>query len=137
MVLLTDVKFSINCGGPEIKISSNQTVYAADMGNLGNSTYLPNNDGTWGVSYTGYDDNSFFATLATKANIEGTNDQELYKTARGAANSLRYYGKDMVNGVYHVDLHFAEIVMSYDGSRQNHGKRKFDVYIQVPFIFLP
>ena len=138
--MAADVRFSINCGGPDVKTISDQTVYTADSRDLGNSSYFQNNDGTWGVSYTGYDDNgggnTFYATLVTLSDIQGTSDQELYKTARGAANTLRYYGKDMMNGVYHVDLHFAEIVITYDGHRKNHGNRKFDVYIQVQLIFL-
>jgi hypothetical protein len=107
--------------------------YSADDETLGNSSYFQSADGKWSVSSTGYDssDASFSTILSYTNTIQGTFDQAIYMTARGAANSLKYYGLGMVNGVYNVDLHFAEISITGDNTWKSHGQRFFDVYIMV------
>eukprot|EP00250_Pteridium_aquilinum_P007008 c16807_g1_i1 orf=507-3563(-) len=123
--------FAINCGGPEFLEASTQTTYSADDEILGNSSYFQRDGNVWGVSNTGYIiDSKFATTLSTTSTIQGTSNQELYKTARCAADSLRYYGVDLVNGLYTVELHFAEIAIPANGTWQGTGRRIFDIYIQ-------
>lgn len=69
---------------------------------------------------------------STDSQITETLESELYKTARLSPSSLRYFGLDLMNGKYIVELHFAEIAMEDDTSSwKGLGRRIFDVYIQV------
>ncbi|XP_037493816.1 probable LRR receptor-like serine/threonine-protein kinase At1g07650 [Jatropha curcas] len=54
----------------------------------------------------------------------------LYKTARIAPISLKYYGFCMKNGKYRVRLHFAEIMYGENKDPSSKGNRFFDVAIQ-------
>ncbi|GMN72707.1 hypothetical protein TIFTF001_053596 [Ficus carica] len=57
---------------------------------------------------------------------------ELYMNARLSPILLTYYAFCLVNGNYTVKLHFAEIMFTNDNTYSSHGRRLFDVYIQVP-----
>lgn len=88
----------------------------------------------WAVSNAG---NFLFSSQGpqyiakTDSQITGTMDSELYKTARISPSSLRYFGFDLMNEEYIVELHFAEIAMDDTRSWKALGRRLFDVYIQV------
>lgn len=74
--------------------------------------------------------------MQTDSQITNTLDSELYKTARIAPSSLRYYGLGLDSGKYEVKLHFAEIQMDDSHSWKGLGRRVFDVYIQVDDLFV-
>lgn len=120
----------INCGGPETKFEGNE--YEADLSPFGISNYVPGNSGKWAYSstgvYLGNDKADYIATNQFSLDINGP---DYYHTARIAPLYLNYYGLCMLNGNYKVKLHFAEIAFSDDQSYCNHGKRVFDVSIQV------
>ncbi|KAI5076645.1 hypothetical protein GOP47_0008710 [Adiantum capillus-veneris] len=123
--------FAINCGGPNIEI--NQTIFSSNSQSIGGASYFQSDDGRWGVSNIGFqsDEDGAFPTIVSTSNIiQNTHDQELYQTALGAPSSLAYYGLTMLNGVYKVELHFAEISITSDGTWKSLGQRLFDIFIQ-------
>ncbi|KAM0062619.1 putative Malectin domain-containing protein [Helianthus debilis subsp. tardiflorus] len=74
--------------------------------------------------------------LSNKSNLHNISmyDSEIYKTARGSAISLTYYGLCLMDGNYTVKLHFAEIILTQDNSSNILGKRVFDVYVQGELV---
>ncbi|KAB2616053.1 LRR receptor-like serine/threonine-protein kinase [Pyrus ussuriensis x Pyrus communis] len=65
--------------------------------------------------------------IATSLNITGP---DLYRTARIALLSLKYYGLCMLKGNYKLRLYFSEIMFTDDQTFSNLGKRLFDISIQ-------
>lgn len=115
--------FSVNCGGPE-QSSQSGTVFDDDSEKLGAASLYTSSNNKWAVSSSGVyisNPNGPTYTAQTDSQITNTLDSELYKTARIAPTSLRYYG-----------LHFAEVVMDDNAaSWKGLGRRLFDVYVQV------
>lgn len=95
----------INAGGPNYTTTGN-LLFVADNGfNTGN-TYTNNN-----------------------VNIVGTSDPDLYKTERYGANFS--YNIPISNGLYQVNLHFAEIYIGANGGGNGGvGSRVFDVSLE-------
>ncbi|KAG6407995.1 hypothetical protein SASPL_130997 [Salvia splendens] len=126
--------FAVNSGGPE-QADTNGSVYDDDSEKLGAASLYTSSSNKWAVSSSGVfisNINGPIYIAQTDSQIANTLDSELYKTARIAPASLRYYGLSLENGVYRVELHFAEVVMDYDSaSWEGLGRRVFDVYIQV------
>ncbi|KAL4291523.1 hypothetical protein GQ457_14G007910 [Hibiscus cannabinus] len=125
-------KFSIKCGGPQI--ISNGIVFEADYRPLGAATYVVTSAQNWAVSNVGifadrqneqYEEN-------TLAQVSGTNTPELYRSSRLSPGSLRYYGLGLENGLYTVNLFFAETGFPDRSSQswKSLARRVFDVYIQ-------
>ncbi|KAK8608253.1 hypothetical protein V6N13_023680 [Hibiscus sabdariffa] len=125
-------KFSIKCGGPQI--ISNGIVFEADYRPLGAATYVVTGAQNWAVSNVGifadrqneqYEEN-------TLAQVRGTNTPELYRSSRLSPGSLRYYGLGLENGLYTVNLFFAETGFPDRSSQswKSLARRVFDVYIQ-------
>ncbi|KAL0330547.1 UNVERIFIED_CONTAM: putative LRR receptor-like serine/threonine-protein kinase [Sesamum radiatum] len=125
--------FSINSGGTELA-AADGIKFDDDLEQLGAASLYTNTNNRWAVSSTGVfisNPNGPQYTAQTDSQITGTLDSELYKTARISPSSLRYYGLGLENGVYRIDLHFAEIQMVDDPtSWKALGRRVFDVYIQ-------
>ncbi|KAK9088682.1 hypothetical protein Scep_027764 [Stephania cephalantha] len=115
--------FFINCGGPSLSFDGN--IYEADLHAMGPSSFFSTE--TWGCSTTGSYVGNDSAKYMANANA---NLQDLYSTARLAANSLKYYGLCLRDGSYTVKLHFSEIVITTDKTNQMRGRRIFDVSIQ-------
>ncbi|KAE8719461.1 putative LRR receptor-like serine/threonine-protein kinase [Hibiscus syriacus] len=124
-------KFSIKCGGS--RIISNGIEYEADDRPLGAATYVVNSAQNWAVSNVGlfadrqneqYEEN-------TLAQVRGTNTPELYQSSRLSPGSLRYYGLGLENGLYTVNLFFAETGFPDRSSQswKSLARRVFDVYI--------
>ncbi|GER35343.1 leucine-rich repeat receptor-like protein kinase family protein [Striga asiatica] len=125
--------FAVNCGGSK-KISTEGTTFEADNETLGAASLYLNPDGQFAVSSAGIyisNPNGPQYIANTLSQITNTLDSELYQTAR-IAPSLRYFGLGLENGMYRVELHFAEIQMldSSSGSWKGLGRRLFDVNIQ-------
>ncbi|KAJ0725501.1 putative protein kinase RLK-Pelle-DLSV family [Helianthus annuus] len=126
----------INCGGEEVHINNNKFDDDKD-GKCASSYY---NDGNWAFSNTGnyidYQGVSSLNMLSNKSNLHNISmyDSEIYKTARGSAISLTYYGLCLMDGNYTVKLHFAEIILTQDNSSNILGKRVFDVYVQGELV---
>ncbi|KAJ0804137.1 putative protein kinase RLK-Pelle-DLSV family [Helianthus annuus] len=119
----------INCGDEEVNI--NKTKYEADT--LRRHAF--HNEGNWAFSSTGNfldgDRESELYTLSNTSNLHiSTEDVKLYQKARTSSILLTYYGLCLMNGLYTVKLHFAEIVFTDDNSFNSLGKRVFDVYVQ-------
>ncbi|KAK4388652.1 putative LRR receptor-like serine/threonine-protein kinase [Sesamum angolense] len=125
--------FSINSGGTELA-AADGIKFDDDLEQLGAASLYTNTNNRWAVSSTGVfisNPNGPQYTAQTDSQITGTLDSELYKTARISPSSLRYYGLGLENGLYLIDLHFAEIQMMDDPtSWKALGRRVFDVYIQ-------
>ncbi|CAL5190592.1 unnamed protein product [Lathyrus oleraceus] len=121
----------INCGGSEANVSG--SIYEADIERKGASMLFITNG--WALSSTGgfmdndIDSDPYTVTNTSKLNVSMINSK-LYTTARVSPLSLTYYGLCMINGIYTVKLHFAEIIFINDRSFNSLGKRIFDVYIQ-------
>lgn len=131
-----DSSFSVNCGGPKQASASGIDFYD-DSQILGAASLYPSTEYRWVVSNIGsYLSNPNGPTYieTTDSQILGTLESELYKTARISPSSLRYYGLGLRNGVYNVELHFAEIVMDDSKSWKGLGRRIFDIYIQVVIL---
>ncbi|KAL3650697.1 hypothetical protein CASFOL_007100 [Castilleja foliolosa] len=126
--------FAVNCGGPQ-QVSTDGTTFDDDSEILGAASSYASLDNKWAVSSTGAfisNPNGPRHTAETESQITNTLDSEMHKTARISPNSLRYYGLGLENGVYRIELHFAEIQMddSSSNSWKSLGRRLFDVYIQ-------
>ncbi|KAK7405410.1 hypothetical protein VNO78_06686 [Psophocarpus tetragonolobus] len=123
--------FAIKCGGPQIT-SSDGTVFEMDNETLGPATYFVTDTNRWGVSnvglFTGSNNPQYKRSVSNQ--ITGTEDSELFQTARLSALSLRYYGLGLENGFYNITLQFAEITILDNFEWRSLGRRIFDIYIQ-------
>ncbi|XP_047312629.1 probable LRR receptor-like serine/threonine-protein kinase At1g07650 [Impatiens glandulifera] len=123
----------INCGGNELKIGS--TRYESDTDRGGPANFYRGSN--WAFSSTGnfMDDdppvNIFFVENTSKLL---DNSSELSMNARITPISLTYYGFCLMNGIYSVKLHFAEITFTNDKTYRSLGRRIFDVYIQGKLV---
>ncbi|XVF27188.1 hypothetical protein REPUB_Repub14bG0085300 [Reevesia pubescens] len=124
--------FSIKCGGREMM--SNGILFEAENETLGPATFDVTSSQKWAVSNVG-----LFAERQnqqyvqnTLAQVENTNTPELYQTSRLSPGSLRYYGLGLQNGLYTVNLFFAETGFPDRSTRtwDSLARRVFDVYIQ-------
>lgn len=126
--------FSVKCGGTE-QTSASSIEFDDDSEKLGAASLYTSSNYQWAVSNTGFyisNPNGPQYVAQTESQITQTLDSELYKTARISPSSLRYYGLGLKNGMYSVELHFAEIAMDdSQSSWKGLGRRLFDVYIQV------
>ena len=59
----------------------------------------------------------------------------MFQTARLSASSLRYYGLGLENGNYNITLQFAETAIEDTNTWKSHGRRVFDIYIQVLWFY--
>ncbi|KAK9031028.1 hypothetical protein V6N11_032424 [Hibiscus sabdariffa] len=124
--------FSINCGGPEM--ISNGIVFEADNRSLGPATYDVSSTQKWAVSNVGLflDRENQHYVQNTSAQVRGTSTPGLYENSRLSPGSLRYYGLGLENGLYTVNLFFAEIGFPDPTlhSWRSRSRCIFDVYIQ-------
>ncbi|TYJ25218.1 hypothetical protein E1A91_A07G033700v1 [Gossypium mustelinum] len=128
----SSTSFSIKCGGTAQK-SASGIEFDDDSEALGAAALYTSTDEQWAVSNAGNfisnpKGNRYVAM--TDSQITETLESELYKTSRISPSSLRYYGLDLKNGKYSVELHFAEIEMEDSSSWKGLGRRLFDAYIQ-------
>ncbi|XP_051137596.1 probable LRR receptor-like serine/threonine-protein kinase At1g56130 [Andrographis paniculata] len=124
--------FSVNSGGAE-HVSADGLKFDNDSETVGAASLFISADNQWGVSTYGIyisNPNGQIYIAQTDSQITNTLDSELYKTARISPSSLRYYGLGLENGVYQIDLHFAEIQVEDSATWRGLGRRIFDVYIQ-------
>lgn len=102
--------------------------YEEDVTLGGKSNFLSFSD-RWAYSSTGVflgkEDADYRAT-SSNASIPS-----IYRTARLAPLSLKYYGLCLRRGSYNVKLHFAEIMYTADQTFSSLGERIFDITIQV------
>ena len=84
----------------------------------------------WAVSNVGSFENDSFVQK-TSAQVIATNTPELYQTSRMSPGSLRYYGLGLVNGLYNVNLFFAETGFEDRSSQtwKSRARHAFDIYI--------
>lgn len=123
----------MKCGGTE-QITASDIKYEGDAETLGAASLYTNSKYHWSVTNAGNflsNPNGPVYIANTDSQITATLDSELYKTARISPGSLRYFGFDLTNGQYVIELHFAEITMDDTRSWKGLGRRLFDVYIQV------
>ncbi|KAL3733932.1 hypothetical protein ACJRO7_023308 [Eucalyptus globulus] len=128
----------INCGGGKVEIGDN--IYDDDsvLPTPASSSFL---DGKfWGYSSTGHflDDSidvDNYIVNNDNISILSKDNAQLYMNARRSAISLTYYGFCLVNGIYNVRLHFAEISFTGDESYKSLGRRAFNVYIQGKLVW--
>ncbi|THG23337.1 hypothetical protein TEA_010785 [Camellia sinensis var. sinensis] len=118
----------VNCGGGDATFEGNE--YEQDLATEGASYFFSSSE-KWAYSSTGVfmgkEGAIYRADNTFSLNLTGG---DLYKTARLAPNSLKYYGLCLRKGSYKVRLHFAEIMYSDDQTFSSLGKRIFDVSIQ-------
>lgn len=123
----------MKCGGTE-QITASDIRYDGDSETLGAASLYADPKYRWSVTNTGnflFNPNGPVYIAKTDSQIAETLDSELYKTARISPGSLRYFGFNLMNGKYVVELHFAEITMDDTQSWKGLGRRLFDIYIQV------
>ncbi|KAK3424551.1 hypothetical protein EUGRSUZ_F01330 [Eucalyptus grandis] len=128
----------INCGGGEVEIGDN--IYADDSASLTPASSSFPDGKFWGYSSTGHFlDDSINADnyIVNNDNISilSKDNAQLYMNARRSAISLTYYGFCLVNGIYNVRLHFAEISFTGNNSYKSLGRRAFNVYIQGKLVW--
>ena len=98
--------------------------------NAGDGAYVDGSGDTWSPDQAysagswGYTNRSS-SIRTTKKGISGTTDDKLYQSQRQTPDEYRFDG--LPNGVYEVDLRFAELV------QRNPGTRLFDVIIEGNF----
>lgn len=128
--LSADHSLFINCGGDRTEFEGNE--YEGDSTGEGPSYFFASSDNRWAYTSSGLfltkEDVNFVATNKFPSNMI---NEDIYRTARLAPNSLIYYGFCMRQGSYKVRLHFAEIMFSNDSTYSSLGRRLFDVRIQV------
>ncbi|KAJ6886112.1 LRR receptor-like serine/threonine-protein kinase [Populus alba x Populus x berolinensis] len=120
--------FHVNCGG--LGATSGSILYEGDESIVGDAAKIYyNKQSNWGFSSTGdfMDDAGESSGYILRSNYL---TEPLFSTARRAAISLTYYGYCLENGMYTVQLHFAEIQFTDDELYKRVGKRFFDIYIQ-------
>ncbi|KAM5587258.1 putative LRR receptor-like serine/threonine-protein kinase [Rosa sericea] len=127
-------KFSINCGGLELR-GSDDILYETEDSALGPATFNVTSSEKWAVSNVGLfaDRKNPSFVVNTLAQVTGTDvTPELFQTSRLSPGSLRYYGLGLENGPYTVKLQFAETVFDDRALQtwQSLGRRMFDIYIQ-------
>ena len=95
--------------------------------------YHVTNTEKWAVSNVGLFSDRTSYTERNLAQVNATNTPELYQTSRMSPGSLRYYGLGLDNGLYNVNLFFAETGFDDLSSQswKSLGRRVFDIYIQV------
>lgn len=121
-----DHSLFINCGGNKTQWERNE--YEEDTNEEGASYFYSDSSEKWAYSSAGeFVGRKGADYLAINDNIT----EEIYRTARLAPSSLRYYGLCLQKGSYKVRLHFAEIQYSGDNTFSSIGRRIFDVSIQV------
>ncbi|KAK8524702.1 hypothetical protein V6N12_029560 [Hibiscus sabdariffa] len=124
--------FSIKCGGPTMVC--NGMMFEADNRPLGGATYDITSSRNWAVGNVGlFADRQIQQYVHnTIEQVTSTNDPELFKTSRLSPGSLRYYGLGLENGLYTVNLFFAETGFPDPTSHSWKSKARhvFDVYIQ-------
>ncbi|XVF39977.1 hypothetical protein PTKIN_Ptkin01aG0076200 [Pterospermum kingtungense] len=124
--------FSIKCGGPPL--FSNGILFEGESGILGAATFNVTRSQKWAVSNVGLfaDKPNQPYVQNTQAQVRSTYTSELYQTSRLSPGSLRYYGLGLVNGLYTVNLFFAETGFRdpIPPSWRSLERRVFDVYIQ-------
>lgn len=132
MLALTDANFSIKCGGQ--RMMSNGIVFEPENQTLSAVEFNVTSAQNWAVSNVGLfaDRQNQLYVQNTLAQVARTNTPDLYQTSRLSPGSLRYYGLGLENGLYTVNLFFAETAFS-DRSTQSWslGRRIFYVYVQV------
>ncbi|MCL7036148.1 hypothetical protein MKW94_012863, partial [Papaver nudicaule] len=133
LLLSADSSFAIKCGGQYMR-SSDGIDFETDNSTLGAASLHLTDSRRWAVSNVGLFGERKEAkyTLNTLAQITGTLDSEMFQTSRISAGSLRYYGLGLENGMYNVNLRFAETELADPSSLtwKSVGRRVFDIYLQ-------
>ncbi|KAK6162072.1 hypothetical protein DH2020_001913 [Rehmannia glutinosa] len=117
--------FAVNSGGTE-QVSADGIKFDNDSEMLGASSLYTSTENQWAVSSSGIfisNPNGPRYIAQTDSQITNTLYSELYKTARISPSSLRYYGLGLENGVYQIELHFAEIQMDDSNSWKAGGSK--------------
>lgn len=131
IITSADYNLFINCGGGPVTVGEDE--YQADIDPEGPSIYRSVNE-KWAYSSTGdfvgNEDQQYIVTNVSALKSIVPNP-ELYMSARVNPLSLKYYGLCLQNGIYRVNLHFAEIMFTDDQTFASLGRRYFDVSIQV------
>uniref|UniRef100_A0A0D3GXB4 non-specific serine/threonine protein kinase n=1 Tax=Oryza barthii TaxID=65489 RepID=A0A0D3GXB4_9ORYZ len=125
--------FAVDSGGKRLIRGSDKSNYEPDDADLQGASYYVTDTKRWGVSNSGrYDVQSINEsfTVYTSQQFANTLDSDLFQTARMSPSSLRYYGIGLKNGVYNVDLQFAEIFFPDNQTWKSVGRRIFNIYIQ-------
>ncbi|GLT38033.1 hypothetical protein SLA2020_123040 [Shorea laevis] len=116
----------INCGGGKMEFEENE--YEEDLSTFGPSNFF--STGSWAYSSTGVFVGNEDAPYTASSSGLNVTSPELYRTARLAPQSLKYYGLCLRQGNYNVTLYFAEIMFTNDQTYSSLGRRIFDVSIQ-------
>ncbi|KAM5587866.1 hypothetical protein ABKV19_006355 [Rosa sericea] len=124
----------VNCGGNDITVKEenySKVMYEGDGGVEGGSAkYFRNDKSMWGFSSTGdFMDVYDWRNTRYSMSMASLGLSELYTTARISPISLSYFYYCLENGVYTINLHFAEIKITNDGTHSL-GRRFFDIYVQ-------
>lgn len=117
----------INCGGSRTSFEGNE--YEEDQTNRGPAYFFSSSE-KWAYTSSGVFMGNDDANYVTSSGSSNFNGAEIYRTARQAPASLKYYGLCLRKGSYRVRLHFAEITYSDDKTFSSLGRRIFDVSIQ-------
>ncbi|XP_056173115.1 probable leucine-rich repeat receptor-like serine/threonine-protein kinase At3g14840 isoform X2 [Syzygium oleosum] len=129
-------KLLINCGGNEVTVGD--ITYADDSMPPTASNYMGMSGDNWAYSSTGHflDDNKDSDQYIVDNNsVLSMDNAQLYTKARLSPISLTYYGFCLMNGTYHVSLHFAEIMFTGNESYTSLGRRAFNIYIQGKLVW--
>ncbi|KAF9666675.1 hypothetical protein SADUNF_Sadunf16G0253400 [Salix dunnii] len=117
----------INCGGGLVSFKDDTYVEDSTAGGPASFFFL---EGEWGYSSTGFYLDSTITSPFLAKNDFKLSVEDVYKTARLAPQSLKYYALCLAKGKYKVQLHFAEIMYSNDQTYTSLGRRIFDISIQ-------
>ncbi|KAF5948612.1 hypothetical protein HYC85_014569 [Camellia sinensis] len=127
-----DHSLFVNCGGGDATFEGNE--YEQDLATEGASYFFSSSE-KWAYSSTGVfmgkEGAIYRADNTFSLNLTGG---DLYKTARLAPNSLKYYGLCLRKGSYKVRLHFAEIMYSDDQTFSSLGKHSLRAYVLISLV---
>lgn len=130
-----DYSFAVNCGGSRSITASDKIDYEVDSASLTSASYYVTSQIRWAVSSVGYADSVNYE-LNGPWGFKRTLDSNLFQSSRLSPSSLRYYGLGLENGNYTVKLQFAETEFSDGLAWTSHGRRIFDIYIQVENYYI-
>ncbi|KAJ7981869.1 Receptor-like kinase [Quillaja saponaria] len=129
---LRKVEYQITMEWEDVTVNGSKT-FDGDTDPAGPAKFFQSST-NWAFSSTGHsidDDHPSDSYIWTNSSRLPITNSKLYMNARISPISLTYYGFCLGNGIYMVNLHFAEIMFTNDKTYSSLGRRVFDIYIQI------
>ncbi|KAJ7566707.1 hypothetical protein O6H91_02G115100 [Diphasiastrum complanatum] len=122
-------QFAINVGGDSaVQNAKNGVTFVKDLFFQASVGLQIDPTNTWALQVSGGGAGSVVSMKTSIANVSADEVEGVYQSMRWSPIYLAYYGINMQNGRYNVNLYFAEIVFKLP------GYRVFDVIVQGELV---